>query len=236
MIKVHRSDQRGRADYGWLQANYSFSFAQYYDPQRLGFRSLRVLNEDHILGGGGFPSHSHRDMEILTYIIDGTLEHVDSMGNREVIEAGEFQMMSAGTGVVHSEANASQTEPLHLFQIWIEPATQGLDPGYKQMRLDGVRNELRPVVVPTGDRREQQLENVMHIHQDVKIFSGQIDAGETFSYQTDPTRGAWIQVAKGTIELNGERLEQGDGCEVHDEVELQFMGATDAEFLLFDLS
>lgn len=235
MIQILKADDRGRGNYGWLKATYSFSFAEYFNPQRLGFRSLRVLNEDRIAGGGAFPSHGHRDMEILTYIIDGTLEHVDSMGNREVIEAGEFQMMTAGKGVVHSEANTSQVEPLHLFQIWIEPNEMGLKPGYEQVRPAGVRNELRPVVVPRKDALDPQPKDVMHIHQDVSIYSGQLDGGKQLTYRLGSGRGLWLQVAKGALEVNGQRLDQGDGCEVQGEGELQLAAATNCEFLLLDL-
>jgi redox-sensitive bicupin YhaK (pirin superfamily) len=233
MIQIHKASARGQADYGWLKANYAFSFAEYFDPQRMGLGSLRVLNEDFISAGGGFPNHGHRDMEILTYIIEGTLEHIDSMGNRSVIEAGEFQMMSAGMGVTHSEANASQTEPVHLFQIWIKPSERSLQPGYKQMRFEGIHNELRQVAGRAGDAHPN---DVLAIHQDAKIYSAQLDAEETLTYRVDPSRSVWIQVAKGAMVLNGERIEQGDGVEVLGAAELTFAAQADSEYLLFDLA
>ena len=232
MTRIHKKSTRGTADYGWLKANYSFSFADYFNPGRMGFRSMRVLNEDRIAPGGGFPSHGHQDMEILTYIISGSLEHVDSMGNRGVIQAGEFQMMSAGTGVTHSEANASQTEGVHLFQIWIEPDRYGLEPNYKQMSFDDVHDELRLVVAPVAD----PAKSLLRIHQNAHIFKGQLHAGVQLDHRVPNGRNLWLQLASGTLELNGHSLEPGDSAEIRKEQLLSFEAQTDAQFLLFDLA
>ncbi|MFT7670120.1 MAG: redox-sensitive bicupin YhaK (pirin superfamily) [Planctomycetota bacterium] len=230
MIDVHKDNDRGRADHGWLVAKYSFSFADYYDPLRMGFRSLRVLNEDHIAPGAGFPKHGHNDMEILTYVISGGLKHKDSMGNGAVIEAGEFQLMSAGAGVQHSEANASATEETHLLQIWLRPDQASLQPGYVQKRFEDRQNRLRKVVSSAGQ------DGAMKIHQDVEIYSGVLDAGTQVEHALAKGRHAWIQTISGELEINGESLSQGDSAAVSEEEMLRLRAKEASEFLLFDLA
>ena len=230
MITAHKSADRGHADFGWLQAQYSFSFANYFDPDRMGFRALRVLNEDRIAGGTGFPLHPHRDMEILTYVIDGGLAHEDSMGNGATIEAGEFQLMSAGAGIAHSEANASQTNEVHLLQIWLKPGEKGLSPDYSQRRFDDRENVLRKIAGPTPSL------DAFQIQQDVEIFASRMDAGRDVHYELRAGRHAWIQLISGALLVQGKRLDPGDGAAISDESALQIEAIEDAEFLLFDLA
>ncbi|MFT7664915.1 MAG: redox-sensitive bicupin YhaK (pirin superfamily) [Planctomycetota bacterium] len=230
MIRLRKANERGRADYGWLVAQHSFSFANYYDPDHMGFRGLRVLNEDRIAPGTGFPKHSHRDMEILTYVISGRLEHKDSMGNGAVIEAGEFQMMSAGKGVSHSEANPSSNEETHLLQIWLQANELGLVPGYVQKRFDDSQNQLRQVASPTGQA------GAMKIHQDVEIYSAVLDAGRAVEHSLEKGRHAWIQVISGELTVNGESLLAGDSAAASEVSTLQLNASDGAEFLLFDLA
>jgi quercetin 2,3-dioxygenase len=230
MITTRRRTDRGQADYGWLQAQYSFSFANYYDPNHMGFRSLRVLNEDRIAGGTGFPLHPHRDMEILTYVIEGGLAHEDSMGNGAVIEAGEFQLMSAGSGLTHSEANASQTNEVHLLQIWLQPRESGVSPSYSQRRFDDRQNMLRKITSPTAGP------DTFHIQQDVEIFTSLLDAGVELEHMLKPGRHAWVQLISGTLEVDGVRLEAGDSAAISEESKVCIRAIEDAEFLLFDLA
>jgi redox-sensitive bicupin YhaK (pirin superfamily) len=231
MITVRRSHERGRARLGWLDTRYSFSFADYHDPRFMGFRALRVLNEDRVAPGKGFPEHGHRDMEILTWVLSGELEHRDSLGNGSRIRPGELQRMSAGTGVKHSEFNPS-AEPLHLLQIWILPERDGLAPGYEQRAFPAAERQgaLRAIASPDG------RDGSLRVHQDVVVYAPRLRAGEELEHELAPSRHAWVQVAAGSVELDGRRLEQGDGAAVSGESALRLVGLEDAELLLFDLA
>ncbi len=230
MITLRKASERGRGDYGWLDANYSFSFAGYQDAAHMGFRSLRVLNEDRVAPGKGFPTHPHRDMEILTYVIEGNLEHSDSMGNGSVIKAGEFQRMTAGSGVTHSEFNQSADDSLHLLQIWITPSDTGLTPGYEQRRFDDRRNVLR--LVAATDGRDGSLT----IHQDVSVYSTVLDAGVSLEHTLGAGRHAWAQVVRGSLQVNGLSMSAGDGARLNDEEPITLSANEEAELLLFDLA
>ena len=232
MITIRRSNERGHFDHGWLNTYHTFSFDQYYDPRYMGFRTLRVINEDFVAPGRGFPKHGHRDMEIITYILEGALKHEDSMGNGSVIRPGDVQRMTAGTGVRHSEENASDRERVHLLQIWILPNTVGLEPGYEQKAFseDERRGQLR--LIASEDARDGSVE----VHQDVSLFASIISAGEEVEHAMDQQRYAWIQVARGTIDVNGERGNQGDGLVAIGESNLRIRAEQDAEVLLFDLA
>ena len=232
MITIRRSDERGHFDHGWLNTYHTFSFDQYYDPRYMGFRSLRVINEDFVAPGRGFPKHGHRDMEIITYILEGALKHEDSMGNGSVIRPGDVQRMTAGTGVRHSEENSSDRERVHLLQIWILPNTVGLEAGYEQKAFaeDERRGQLR--LIASEDGREGSV----LVHQDVSLFASIISAGEAVAHAMDQQRYAWIQVARGSIDVNGQRGDQGDGLVAMGESNLQIRAEEDAEILLFDLA
>ena len=231
MIQIRRSDERGRGDYGWLKTRYSFSFANYHDPRFMGFGPLRVINEDHIAGGGGFPPHSHRDMEILTWIVSGALAHRDSMGTGSTIGADELQYMAAGTGVTHSEFNASQTEPVHLLQIWILPDRGGYKPRYGQTKLPAgaADDALAQLVGPDGSGAP------IEIHQNAKLFVARPRADKTLTHALADGRSAWLQLIKGEVAVNGTPLAAGDAAAVRDERELEVVCGVDADFLLFDL-
>jgi redox-sensitive bicupin YhaK (pirin superfamily) len=232
MINVRKSSERGHFNHGWLNTYHTFSFDQYYDPRFMGFRSLRVINEDFVAAGHGFPTHPHRDMEIITYILEGALTHKDSMGTGSVIRPGDVQRMSAGTGVRHSEANHSDAEPVHLLQIWIIPDEFGIAPGYEQTTFDaeGKRGRLR--LVASRDGREGSVT----IHQDASIYAALLDASQEVTHELAAGRGAWLQVARGAVEINGQKLEQGDGAAVSDEAKLTITGREPSEVLLFDLN
>ena len=232
MISIRKSEQRGRADHGWLDARYTFSFSGYYDPAHMHFRHLRVINEDRIAPGGGFPMHSHEDMEIITYIIDGALEHKDDMGNGEVLRPGEIQRMSAGTGITHSEFNPSQTEPTHLLQIWILTETKGIAPSYQQRSYLDRRspNELCPIV-KKGSRH-----GALHVNQDMVLYSALLEKNRSIDYDVPAGRFQWVQLVRGTITANGNEMNAGDGAAVSDESLLSFVAGDDSEFLLFDLA
>ncbi len=231
MIRLRRSNERGRANHGWLDTRFTFSFAEYHDPAHVHYRALRVLNDDKIAAGGAFPMHPHRDMEIVTVMLAGSLEHRDSMGNGGVIRAGEIQKMSAGTGVYHSEANPSATEAAHLLQIWIIPDRHGYKPEYDQRSILGDRRgEL--VLIGSRDGREGSL----LIHQDVDLYHGRFDPGDAARYALKPGRHAWIQVASGVLTVNGARLETGDGAAIEDEDQTAIEAVEAGEFLLFDLA
>ena len=231
MIEVRRAKDRGHAEHGWLESNHTFSFAGYHDPQQMGFRSLRVINEDRVAPGKGFETHSHRDMEIISYVLDGALEHEDSMQNGSVIRPGDLQLMRAGTGVTHSEYNHSSGERVHFLQIWILPDEVGLEPAYDQRHfpIEGRRNTLR--LVASGDGREDSI----RIHQDADLYVTNLDGGASVRHVLPEERYAWIQIARGAISLNGERLETGDGAALHREGTLEIEADEDAELLLFDL-
>jgi quercetin 2,3-dioxygenase len=232
MITIRRSNQRGHFDHGWLNTFHTFSFDQYYDPRYMGFRTLRVINEDFVAPGRGFPKHGHRDMEIITYILEGALKHEDSMGNGSVIRPGDVQRMTAGTGVRHSEQNASDGESVHLLQIWILPHTVDLEPGYEQKAFseDERRGKLR--LIASEDGREGSV----LVHQDVSLFACLLPAGGEVEREMEQSRYAWIQVARGAISVNDEKADQGDGVIVVGESNLRIKAGEDAELLLFDLA
>jgi quercetin 2,3-dioxygenase len=232
MIKVRRSNERGHVDHGWLDTRHTFSFAEYFDPEFMGFRALRVINEDRVEPGEGFPSHGHKDMEIITYVLEGALQHKDSMGNGSIIRPGDFQRMSAGRGVLHSEYNHSKTEKLHLLQIWILPEKEGREPGYEQKSFtDSERkNRFRLVASREGDS------GALSLGQDVRLFSGLVGAKSEILVEIDGQRHAWVQVVRGSIELNGHKLLAGDGAAVSGEKKLSFLGLEEGEVLLFDLA
>jgi redox-sensitive bicupin YhaK (pirin superfamily) len=232
MIAVRKAGERGHANYGWLDTYHTFSFANYYDRRHVHFRSLRVINEDRVSPGAGFDTHGHRDMEILTYVLEGALEHRDSLGNGTVIRAGDLQRLSAGTGVFHSEFNPSPTDPVHFFQIWILPARAGAEPGYEQKSLALEKNlgSLRPVASPAGG------ENVVTLHQDVTLHAGILPSGTSVTHRLLPGRHAWIQVAGGALVVNGEIVGPGDGLAVVGEENLTIESLDRAEILLFDLA
>jgi len=231
MITVRRSAERGGANDGWLDTKHTFSFADYHDPAHMGFRDLRVLNEDRVTPGEGFPTHSHRDMEILSWVLAGELEHRDSMGNGSVIRPGELQRMSAGTGVRHSERNPSGQKPLHFLQIWIFPERNGLAPSYEQKEFPEAERRGRLRVIASPDGRDGSVT----IHQDVSLSTALLDGAEKASIDVRPGRSAWVQVARGSLDLNGRRLESGDGAAVSREERLELANGKNAEVLVFDL-
>lgn len=232
MITIRRSSDRGHANHGWLDSYHTFSFANYFDPDHVQFRSLRVINEDRIAPNGGFPTHPHRDMEIVTYVISGALAHKDSLGNTETIGAHGIQRFSAGTGIAHSEFNPSATEATHILQIWLFPEQQGLTPSYEQKVFAPEKQQGEWVKLASRDASDGSVK----IHQDAAIFSTVIPAGETQAYAVDSERHAWIQIVKGEVTLNGHHLFPGDGAAVSDEAVLTLTATTEAEVVLFDLA
>jgi quercetin 2,3-dioxygenase len=233
MIKIRQSNERGRANYGWLDTFYTFSFNTYYDPRFMGFRSLRVINEDTIAPGEGFGTHGHADMEIITYVTRGALAHKDSTGGEEILRPHEVQRMTAGTGIRHSEFNASDTEETHLLQIWILPEKNGLTPGYEQTYFapEEKKGKLRLVASRAG------TDGSVKINQDVALYGSILAAGEEVSHTLAENRHAWLQIVKGSLEINGETLNQGDGAAISDETLLRIKSLADeTEFLLFDLN
>ena len=232
MIEIRRSQERGHANHGWLDTHYSFSFADYYDPRFMGLRSLRVINDDRVAPGRGFPTHGHRDMEIVTYVLEGALQHRDSLGNGSVIRPGDVQRMSAGTGVSHSEFNPSRGEVLHLLQIWILPERNGITPGYEQKTFTDAekRGKLRLVASPDG------RSGSVTIHQDTEIYASVLGAGDRATHELRPSRHSWVQVASGKVQLNGKALEDGDGAAISSEPKVELAGVEEAEILLFDLA
>ena len=231
MFEIIQSETRGAADHGWLRAKHTFSFADYYNPERVEFGSLRVINEDRIAPGMGFGTHPHRDMEIITYVIDGAIEHKDSMGNGTIITPGEVQRMTAGTGVQHSEFNHSQDEELHLLQIWIYPEKKGLQPGYEQTRFtrEDKLNRLR--LVGSRDGRDGSVT----VHQDVNLYASVLEAGKEAVLDLDNDRKAFVQLVRGDIEVNDRPLAAGDGAQIEGERKLRISATSEAEFLLFDM-
>ena len=232
MIVKRLSGERGHADHGWLNTFHTFSFANYHDPSHMGFRSLRVMNEDYIRPGMGFGTHGHRDMEIITYVLSGALEHKDSMGNGEVLRPGEFQRMSAGSGIRHSEFNPSDTEPVHLYQIWLLPISLGIEPSYEQKSFPELerRNCLR--LVASQDAADGSL----RIHQDARIYLASLDEGHSVNHQMDSGRHAWLQVLRGNVVLNGHSLEVSDGTAISQESLLEIKATQSAEIMLFDMN
>lgn len=232
MIKIRRSNERGKANYGWLDTNYTFSFSDYHDPSFMGFRDLRVINEDYIEPNQGFPTHGHRDMEIITYVISGELSHRDSMGNGETIHPHEVQRMTAGTGVLHSEYS-SPTDKTHLLQIWILPEKNNLEPGYEQKVFapEEKQGKLRLVASRGGD------DGSVKINQDVKLYASILNSDQQVAHDLADDRHAWLQLISGSLDLNGEKLNAGDGAAVSDERSLNIRAQEDnTEFLLFDLN
>ena len=232
MISVLPSSGRFHTEAGWLDSRHTFSFADHYDPERLGFRALRVINDDRVEPGRGFGSHSHRDMEIITYVLSGELAHKDSMGNGSVIRPGDVQRMSAGTGVVHSETNPSRSEPVHFLQIWIVPDRSGHRPGYEQKAFSETDRRGKLRLVASRDGREGSVS----IHQDASVYAGLLAPGERVSHEPGPGRHSWVHVARGSIDLNGETLREGDGAAVTDERRLDVTAKDGSEILLFDLA
>jgi redox-sensitive bicupin YhaK (pirin superfamily) len=232
MINVIPSNTRGSADHGWLQSKHTFSFASYYDPARINFGALRVINEDRVAPGQGFGTHPHNDMEIISYIVAGAVEHKDSMGNSTVIRAGEIQRMTAGTGVLHSEFNHSQAEPVHFLQIWIIPDEQGLVPGYEQTLFSREDKLDRLRLVGSRDGRDGSLT----IHQDVDLYASVLSAGKSVSLADVAERRVFVQLVAGALEVNGQRLNAGDGLQIENEPSVTITAIGEAEFLLFNLA
>ena len=232
MITIRKGAERGQANFGWLDARYTFSFANYFHPERMGFRSLRVMNEDRITPGAGFPAHSHEDMEILTYVLDGELAHKDSTGGEGVISPGYVQYMSAGTGVTHSEFNASEENPLHLYQIWIVPNAGGHAPRYEERKLSSADGEGFELIA-SGDGRDGSI----RIHQDADFYMSKVSDGDAVEHRFGDGRYGWLQIAKGGVELpGGSVLQAGDGAMIEDEQRLALKALADSEILLFDLA
>ncbi len=231
MIDVRKSEERGVGRHGWLTTRHTFSFANYYDPHQMGFRSLRVINEDEVAPGRGFGAHQHDNMEIISIVMEGALAHRDSTGGEGVLRRGEVQRMSAGTGVVHSEFNGSDSEPVHFFQVWILPEKGGITPGYEQKLFpeEERRRRLRLLVAPGAE------DGALNIHQDARLYSAILGDGERVEHQLASGRGAWLQVARGSVDLNGTKLTAGDGAAIEDESALAITATGDAEILLFDL-
>jgi redox-sensitive bicupin YhaK (pirin superfamily) len=232
MIAIRRAAERGHFDHGWLDTYHTFSFGGYHDPRHMGFRSLRVVNEDRVAPGVGFPTHGHRDMEILSYVLEGALEHQDSLGTGSVIRPGDVQRMSAGTGVRHSEFNHSATAPVHFLQIWIEPARQGIAPGYEQKHFteDDRRGRLCLVASPDG------AGGSVTVHQDARVYAGLLPAGTKVEHRLAGGRHAWVQVARGRVAVNGEALAPGDGAALSGEPAAALEALEAAEILVFDLA
>jgi quercetin 2,3-dioxygenase len=232
MIQVRRSDERGHANHGWLDSHHTFSFADYHDPEHMGFRALRVINEDHVAGGAGFGMHPHRDMEIVTYVISGALRHQDSMGNSAVMKPGDVQRISAGTGIRHSEYNFSPVDPVHLLQIWIIPDRRGVTPRYGELPSSGRVAGAGPNLLVSPDGADGSLA----IHSDARLHLAKPAAGEVSTVSVPPGRHGWIQVAVGRIQVNGVELGQGDGAAVSDETVLRIQAVEASEVLVFDLA
>ena len=232
MIHVRKSKERGHAEKGWLESYHTFSFGEYYDPLHSGFRNLQVINEDRVLQGTGFGEHDHEDMEIISYILEGELQHKDSMGSGSILKAGDVQRMSAGSGVLHSEMNPSKTDPVHFLQIWITPRQGGIKPSYeeKHFSAEEKKNALKLIVAPQGEN------GALGINQDAKLYASLLDASQTVSLELKENRHAWIQIARGAVNINGVTLTQGDGASIRDEQSLVIRADQASEFLLFDLS
>ena len=232
MLTVRKAEDRGHANHGWLNSYHSFSFANYYDPQHMGFRSLRVINEDMVAPAKGFPTHPHRDMEIITYVVSGAVAHKDSIGNTEQVGASGVQRFSAGTGITHSEFNPSKTEGLHLLQIWLLPEQQGITPSYEQKEF--------PTATKRGQWRaianREATDGAVKLHQDAAIYATILEPGEQLTYTLQADRHAWVQIVQGEVTLNGTTLDKGDAAAISNETKLAFEASTDAEILLFDLA
>jgi redox-sensitive bicupin YhaK (pirin superfamily) len=231
MIKLRRGGDRGHTKLSWLDSRHTFSFGDYYDPQQMGFSDLRVINQDRVVPGAGFPTHSHRDMEIVTYVLEGALAHKDSTGASSVIRVGDVQRMSAGTGISHSEYNASQTEPVHFLQIWIVPDEEGLTPGYEQKAFPLDKNRGRWTLIASKEGRDGSVT----VHQDVDVWTARVSPGAQTTFRLKPGRHAWLQVARGAVTFNGTPLKAGDGAAASQEEILELKAVEEAEMLLFDL-
>ncbi|MGR0186633.1 pirin family protein [Azospirillum aestuarii] len=232
MITIRNRDERGAVNMGWLNSKHSFSFGHYYDPAHMGFRALRVINDDRVIPGAGFPTHGHADMEIVSYVLDGALEHKDTLGTSSVIRPGEVQRMSAGSGIRHSEYNASKKDPAHFLQIWILPDEEGMVPGYEQKAFAREEKQGRLRLVGSRDGRDGSVT----IHQDVDLYATLLDEGDSVTHELRPGRHAWVQVARGQVRLNGTVLKEGDGAAISKEESLTLDGVVSAEVLLFDLA
>jgi redox-sensitive bicupin YhaK (pirin superfamily) len=232
MMTIRKASERGHADHGWLDSHHTFSFADYYDPKHMGFRSLRVINDDRVKGGRGFGAHPHRDMEIISYVLEGALAHKDSMGTGATIRPGDVQRMSAGTGVVHSEFNASPDEVVHFLQIWLMPAKRGIKPGYEQKTFTDAdkRGQLKLVASPDG------ADGSITIHTDARVYAGVFGAGERAELALADNRGAWIHVARGNVKVNGQLVGDGDGVAIEREQTIRVEGVDGGEVLVFDLA
>ena len=231
MITIRKANDRGHANHGWLDSYHTFSFADYYDPKFMGFRSLRVINEDQIAAKRGFGTHSHRDMEIITYVLEGALEHQDSLGNRSVMRPGDVQRMTAGTGVSHSEYNHCDREATHLLQIWILPETQGLEPGYEQKAYSDAEKRAKLCLIASQDGRDGSVK----VRQDLNLYATVLGEGEQINLSVEDDRSVWVQVVRGSVMLNGQPLAQGDAAAVSQETLLNLTGKEPAEVLVFDL-
>lgn len=232
MMTIRPAQDRGVANFGWLDSRHTFSFGQYYDSNHMGFADLRVINEDKVTAGQGFPTHGHEDMEIVTYVLEGALEHKDSIGTGSVIRPGDVQRMSAGTGIRHSEYNASKTDPVHFLQIWILPEQKGIEPGYEQKNFAIAEKQGQFRLVGSRDGRDGSIT----IHQDINLYAAVLSEGEVLDYTLAPGRVAWLQVARGTLQLNDQTLSAGDGVAIAQEAMMTLQGsAPDTEVLLFDM-
>jgi redox-sensitive bicupin YhaK (pirin superfamily) len=232
MLTYRPSEARGSADFGWLKAKHTFSFSEYFDPKFMGFRSLRVINEDRIAAGEGFPTHAHKDMEIITYIISGALEHKDSMGNGSIITPGEFQYMSAGKGVTHSEYNHLQNDSTHLLQIWIMPNEKSAQPRYDQQNWSKAETKNKLFLAVSGEKDQGQIK----VRQDAKIYVSHLDKDKSLGYTTAVHRGLWIQLVKGELNVNGQTMKDGDGLAIEKVTDIELLAQNNSEFLLFDLA
>jgi redox-sensitive bicupin YhaK (pirin superfamily) len=232
MMTLRKAHERGHANFGWLDSFHTFSFGNYYDPKQMGFKTLRVINEDKVRGGEGFPTHPHKDMEIISYVVSGALEHRDSTGGGGVIRPGDVQLMSAGAGVTHSEYNHSEGETVHFLQIWIMPNAKGVQPGYQQQHFPMEQRRGRLRLLVSQDGREGSL----RAHTDALLWGSVLGADEQVSYPLAKGRSAWVQVVKGAVSVNGTRLDTSDGAAIQDETALVIEATGDAEFLLFDLA
>jgi redox-sensitive bicupin YhaK (pirin superfamily) len=232
MLTIRKSEDRGIANFGWLNSHHTFSFGQYFDPQHMGWGALRVINEDRVIGGEGFATHSHQDMEIISYVLEGALEHKDSLGTGSVIKPGDVQRMSAGTGISHSEYNHSSTDLVHFLQIWVTPQAQGIAPGYEQKHFTGAEKQNHLKLVGSQNGREGSVQ----IHQDLNLYAAILDQDKSLTCDLAPDRQGWLQVVRGTVDLNGEVLGAGDGAAIAQLAQLTVTGnSPNSEFLLFDL-
>ena len=231
-LRVRKADDRGRAQFGWLDSRHSFSFGQYHEPAHMGFGPLRVINDDRVAPGAGFDTHGHRDMEIISYVLEGAMEHKDSIGTGSVIRPGDVQRMSAGTGILHSEFNHSASEPVHFLQIWVLPEQTGLAPGYEQKAFPDADRRGRLRLVGSRDGRDGSVT----IHQSVDLYAGLFDAGEQARFDLGEGRNAWVQVARGSVDINGQHLSAGDGAAIGEPGLIEIAGRQDGEILLFDMA